>query len=128
MNSQNYIMQQRMFFTTYNKTTMEHIPIWCRIRGSIILAICWLSFVIWAWFTFFAMSPPLNSPLMPPIFFTTAANFVYCEIRSFTSFSVTPAPWATRITRPDCFVNSFAPSLLSSSVWTQKNSSTCNIH
>lgn len=61
------------------------------------------------------MSPALNNPLMPPIFFTTAANFVYCVIKSFTSFSVTPDPCATLTILPGCLLNNFAPSLLSNS-------------
>ena len=58
---------------------------------------------------------PLNSPLMPPIFFTIWANFLYCVSSSLTSLTETPAPRATRCVRPACFVNNLSPSKLSSS-------------
>jgi len=58
---------------------------------------------------------PLNNPLMPPIFFTIWANFVYWVISSWTSRTETPAPRATLCERPGWRVNSLAPSWLSNS-------------
>ena len=108
----------RIITTSEGRSALKvhaHSPICCSTRGSIILAICWLSFDICEGFTFFDMSPPLNSPLIPPIFFTICANFVYCLSRSSTSRCDTPAPRATRCTRPGCLEKMRAPSALSSS-------------
>ena len=58
---------------------------------------------------------PLNNPLIPPIFFTIAANLVYCDKSSCTSRTDTPLPRATRVERPGWRENSFAPLGLSSS-------------
>lgn len=58
---------------------------------------------------------PLNKPLIPPIFFTIAANLVYCDKSSCTSRTDTPLPRATRVERPGWRENSFAPLGLSSS-------------
>ena len=58
---------------------------------------------------------PLNKPLIPPIFFTIAANLVYCDKSSCTSRTDTPQPRATRVERPGWRENSFAPLGLSSS-------------
>lgn len=58
---------------------------------------------------------PLNKPLMPPIFLTIWANFVYCVSNSCTSLVATPDPRATRWMRLGCLLKSLAPSLLSSS-------------
>lgn len=61
------------------------------------------------------ITQPLNKPLMPPIFLTIWANFVYCVSNSCTSLVATPDPRATRWMRLACLVKSLAPSLLSSS-------------
>ena len=61
------------------------------------------------------MNLPLNSPLIPPIFFTIAANFVYCDNNSCTSRTDTPLPRATRVLLPGWRENSLAPLGLSSS-------------
>ena len=58
---------------------------------------------------------PLKRPFIPPIFFTIAANLVYCDSSSWTSRTDTPQPRATRVERPGWRENSFAPLGLSSS-------------
>lgn len=58
---------------------------------------------------------PLKSPLMPPIFLTIWANFVYWVSSSWTSRVATPDPRATLWILLGCLLNSLAPSLLSSS-------------
>ena len=52
---------------------------------------------------------PLNSPFIPPIFFTMAANLVYWVNSSCTSRWLVPDPLATRVVRPGCCLNNFAP-------------------
>lgn len=53
--------------------------------------------------------PTLKSPLIPPIFLTISANFLYWLNRSLTSWIAVPLPRATRATLDDSFVNmSFA--------------------
>lgn len=90
-------------------------PMWWRTRGSIILAICWFNFAICDWLTFLDISPPLKSPLIPPIFFTICANLVYCVRSSWTSLVETPDPRATLWILPGCLLKTLAPSVLSSS-------------
>lgn len=66
------------------------------------------------------LSLPLNSPLMPPIFFTIWANLVYWVSSSWTSLVATPDPRATLWILLGCLLNSLAPSLLSSSADTHR--------
>lgn len=70
----------------------------------------WLVYKHWIQIT-----QPLNKPLMPPIFLTICANFVYWVSNSCTSLVATPDPRATRWMRLGCLLKSLAPSLLSSS-------------
>jgi hypothetical protein len=45
----------------------------------------------------------LNSPFIPPIFFTTSANFLYWLNKSFTACTAVPLPLATREIRDGSF-------------------------
>ena len=62
---------------------------------------------------FFSLT--FEQALNPPIFFTMAANLVYCESSSLTSLVEAPAPRATRAVRLGWRENNFTPLGLSSS-------------
>lgn len=104
-------------FLSYRVKIRETVlPIWWSTLGSIILAICTLSLLIWVGLTFFVdKSPPLNKPLIDPIFLTISANFLYCCKSSLTSPMDVPDPRATRTIRPGCFWNSSVAFKLSNS-------------
>ena len=90
--------QQKLAFEPYFGflTWRPFIPPICwSTLGSIIFAMCWFNFPIWALFIFFDKSPFLKSP-MPPIFFTIWANFWYCSMSSRTSRGEVPEPRETR--------------------------------
>ena len=94
-------------------------PIFCSTLGSIIRAISELSLFIWPEFKFLVLMSPFlpNRPLIPPIFLTIWANLPYWVRSSCTSRFETPAPLATRNTRPvnkdlvaSCLQKELAPS------------------
>uniref|UniRef100_A0A915J4J1 Uncharacterized protein n=1 Tax=Romanomermis culicivorax TaxID=13658 RepID=A0A915J4J1_ROMCU len=101
------VTERHQIFTTVLPFRAEYIFQMMEVERNLLICVG---------FTFFAdMSPPLNNPLMLPIFLTISANFLYCCNSSFTSPTDVPEPRATRAIRPGCFWNSSVAFKLSSS-------------